>query len=203
MRSLDPYPDRDSQFGSGFKRAKIAQKNTKQLINFYLLKCWMLSFEGWRLLMWLVRPLWRPTNFCSKKRNSYIFFTFGHQNLRSESVFTWYAGFRVHKTDFDTNRICRCFGPRLKLLESHTLFPIQKSKLKYEIFSKTLLYPRTTVPQWVLQVTPILIFALLFTVICLQAGGHKQQGFNIPFVGLSRSDPQRLGLPGVNLFNLG
>jgi hypothetical protein len=55
----------------------------------------------------------------------------------------------------------------------------------------------------VLQVTPTLISALLFTVIFLQAGGHKQQGFNIPFVGLPRSDPQRLGLPGVNLFNLG
>jgi hypothetical protein len=49
---------------------------------------------------------------------------------------------------------------------------------------------------------PSTVSALLFTVIFLQAGGHKQQGFNIPFVGFPRSDPQRLGLPGVNLFHL-
>jgi hypothetical protein len=28
--------------------------------NFHLLKCWMFFSEGWRLLLWLGRPVWRP-----------------------------------------------------------------------------------------------------------------------------------------------
>jgi hypothetical protein len=34
MGSLDPYPDPDSQSGSGSRRGKMAQKNIKQFINF-------------------------------------------------------------------------------------------------------------------------------------------------------------------------
>jgi hypothetical protein len=46
MGSLDPYPD--SQFGSGSKRAKMAQKNIKQSIDFIFLSagCSLLRAEG-------------------------------------------------------------------------------------------------------------------------------------------------------------
>jgi pimeloyl-ACP methyl ester carboxylesterase len=40
MGSLDPYPDPDSQSGSG--RAKLPSK-IKKMIKFHFLKCWMFS----------------------------------------------------------------------------------------------------------------------------------------------------------------
>jgi hypothetical protein len=46
MESLDPYPDPDSQSGSGSRRAKITHKNRKNVNEFPFLKCWMFSFEG-------------------------------------------------------------------------------------------------------------------------------------------------------------
>ena len=33
------------------RRAKMTHKHRKKLINFLLLKCWMFSIEGWRLLL--------------------------------------------------------------------------------------------------------------------------------------------------------
>jgi hypothetical protein len=45
---VDPNPD--SQSGCGSRRAKMTQKNIKQLNKFHLLKCGMFSFEGSRLL---------------------------------------------------------------------------------------------------------------------------------------------------------
>ncbi len=41
--SLDPYPD--SQSGSGSMRAKGHTK-VEKITKFYVLKCWMFSFEG-------------------------------------------------------------------------------------------------------------------------------------------------------------
>ncbi len=32
----------------------MSQKNRKKVQNFHVMKCWMFSFEGWRLLLWLV-----------------------------------------------------------------------------------------------------------------------------------------------------
>jgi hypothetical protein len=45
--------------GSGSRRAKITHKY-KKVKNFHVLKCWMFSFEGGRLLLQLVQPFWRP-----------------------------------------------------------------------------------------------------------------------------------------------
>jgi hypothetical protein len=41
--SVDPFPDPDSESGS--RRAKMTHKNRKNK-KFYVLKCWMFSFEG-------------------------------------------------------------------------------------------------------------------------------------------------------------
>jgi hypothetical protein len=43
--------------GSGFGRAKINHKKENFLT---VLKCWFVSFENWRLLLYPKRPSWRP-----------------------------------------------------------------------------------------------------------------------------------------------
>jgi hypothetical protein len=43
--SLDPFPDPDSQSGSGSRRGKMTHKNGKKVKKFHF-KCWMFSFEG-------------------------------------------------------------------------------------------------------------------------------------------------------------
>jgi hypothetical protein len=45
MGTLDLYPDPDSQFESGSRRAKMTHKHRKKLINL-IFKCWMFSFEN-------------------------------------------------------------------------------------------------------------------------------------------------------------
>ncbi len=66
----DPYSNPDS-WGpsvSVSKRAKMAQKNRKQFwIKFHLLKCWMFSFEGWRL------PFFHFLNLEEKRIQLYFF----------------------------------------------------------------------------------------------------------------------------------
>jgi hypothetical protein len=43
--------DLDSGSGSGSRRAKMTLKKKKPIKKFYVLKCWMFSFEGGRLLL--------------------------------------------------------------------------------------------------------------------------------------------------------
>jgi hypothetical protein len=49
IRSVDPYPE--SEYGFGSRRAKIIHINRKKLRKFHVLKCWMFSSEGLRLLL--------------------------------------------------------------------------------------------------------------------------------------------------------
>ena len=37
--------------GSGSRRAKMTHKSRKNMVNVHVLKCWMASFESWRLLL--------------------------------------------------------------------------------------------------------------------------------------------------------
>ncbi len=53
IRSVDPYLDPDP----GGQNCPTKLEKIKK---FNGLKCWMFSFEGLRLLLWLGRPLWRP-----------------------------------------------------------------------------------------------------------------------------------------------
>ncbi len=65
---LDPYsigpvdPDPYSESGSGSRRAKMTHKSRKKFVKVHVLKCWMASFESWRLLLQLGHTLWRPRN---------------------------------------------------------------------------------------------------------------------------------------------
>ncbi len=68
IRSVDPDRDPVSESGSRFgiwigirthDDKNYPQKYTK-VKNFNVLKCWMFSFEGWMLLLFLGRPLRRP-----------------------------------------------------------------------------------------------------------------------------------------------
>ncbi len=45
--SVDPDP----YSGSGSRMAKITHKSRKKIKKFHVLKCWMFSFESWRLLL--------------------------------------------------------------------------------------------------------------------------------------------------------
>jgi hypothetical protein len=56
---VDPDPDPDSESGSGSRRPKITHKSRKKLVEVHVLKCWMASFESWRLLLQLGHTLWR------------------------------------------------------------------------------------------------------------------------------------------------
>ncbi len=52
---LDPYSigsvDPDPYSESGSRRAKMTQKSRKKLVKVHVFKCWMASFESWRLLL--------------------------------------------------------------------------------------------------------------------------------------------------------
>ncbi len=55
IRSVDSYPDSESGSSTnpgGQKRPTQIEKKV------HVLKCWMFSFEGWRLLLWLGCPFW-------------------------------------------------------------------------------------------------------------------------------------------------
>jgi hypothetical protein len=55
IRSVHPDPGSES----GSRRTKMTHKNIK-VKKIHVFKCWMFSFEGWRLLLELGRPFWRP-----------------------------------------------------------------------------------------------------------------------------------------------
>ncbi len=48
---VDPDPDSESGSGSGSRRAKMTHKSRKKFVKVHVLKCWMASFESWRLLL--------------------------------------------------------------------------------------------------------------------------------------------------------
>ncbi len=45
--------------GSGSRREKMSLKN-RRVKKFHVLKCWVFSFEGYRILLYLGGPLRRP-----------------------------------------------------------------------------------------------------------------------------------------------
>jgi hypothetical protein len=49
IRPVDPDPDSES--GSESRRAKMTHKRRKFFVKVHVLKCWMASFESWRLLL--------------------------------------------------------------------------------------------------------------------------------------------------------
>jgi hypothetical protein len=55
VRSVHPdtNPDSESRSGFGSKTAKKTRKNGEKFKKFHVLKCWMFSFEGQMLLLWL------------------------------------------------------------------------------------------------------------------------------------------------------
>ncbi len=58
--------------GYGSRRAKITHKNRKKVNKFHYLKCWMFSFEGWRLFSCSLDVLYRGV--IVKKILLYFFF---------------------------------------------------------------------------------------------------------------------------------
>jgi hypothetical protein len=59
---LDPDPDPDpGGYLEDFKEKKKGKR-------FHVSKCWMFSFDGWRLLLYLGHPSWR-----SRDKNELIF----------------------------------------------------------------------------------------------------------------------------------
>ncbi len=50
--SIGPVdPDTDPDSGSGSRKAKMTHNSRKKFVKVHVLKCWMASFEGWRLLL--------------------------------------------------------------------------------------------------------------------------------------------------------
>ncbi len=77
-----------------FRRAKITHENRKKVKKFHNLKCWMFSFEGWRLLLLLGRPLWRPW-----ERN---IATFDQKNILKNSALNFVQFFIIKTLDRDS-----------------------------------------------------------------------------------------------------
>ncbi len=91
MGSLDPYPDHDSQSGSGFRRTKMTHKHGKKLINyiFLLAGCSLLRAKVFSCSLDISK-----LQFMSKNFFICIFFlfssVFGHQNpVHSSALRIW------------------------------------------------------------------------------------------------------------------
>jgi hypothetical protein len=64
------------QSGYGFRRAKMTYKKKKKVKKINVWKCWMFSFEDWRLFLLIWRPLWshRESKNCNFWYLKKIFF---------------------------------------------------------------------------------------------------------------------------------